>query len=198
MDIFGPLPKTTQGNYCNVIVTDEFSKLTQAAPIARIKATALMCIFFEEWVLTYGIPPYLITGNGMQFCRPILWHPMYLSRYKTHKKDCLPSIVQQTVKKIKRDARSPSTPLSHHPSTQLRFLGATLASNWQVRQSTNTTPHSLVSRRSSPGPTTFENPAAFAAIACHAKDPQDLQTQLLTCIKTLPSRVRQRLDPAQY
>lgn len=65
--ILGFLSKTTKGSQHVVIFTYRYSKLTRAVVTARNTTTAVECIFFETWVITYGIPAFLHTCNGTQF-----------------------------------------------------------------------------------------------------------------------------------
>lgn len=88
MGTFGFLLKTTKGNQPVVIISNRYSKLTRAVHIARIKMTAVACLFFDSWVFPYGIPSYVLTKNGAQFVRKC-FGTVYLSRYKTHANACI-------------------------------------------------------------------------------------------------------------
>ena len=68
MDILGPLTLTDQGNRFLLVVTDRFSKLTRAYPLATTTAEVVAKTFFDGWVAAgYGIPQVLLTDNGTQF-----------------------------------------------------------------------------------------------------------------------------------
>jgi transposase InsO family protein len=68
MDILSPLTQTDKGNRFLLVVTDRFSKLTRAYPLASTTADVFDKTFFDGWVAAgYGIPQVLLTGNGTQF-----------------------------------------------------------------------------------------------------------------------------------
>jgi transposase InsO family protein len=68
MDIMGPLTTTERGNRFLLVVTDRFTKLTRAYPLASMTADVVARTFFEGWVAAgYGIPHVLLTDNGTQF-----------------------------------------------------------------------------------------------------------------------------------
>jgi Integrase zinc binding domain len=68
MDILGPLTTTPRGNRFLLVVTDRFTKLTRAYPLASTTADVVARTFFEGWVAAgYGIPHVLLTDNGTQF-----------------------------------------------------------------------------------------------------------------------------------
>ena len=68
MDILGPLTTSTKGNRFLLVVTDRFTKLTRAYPLASTVAEVVAKVFFDGWVAAgYGIPNILLTDNGTQF-----------------------------------------------------------------------------------------------------------------------------------
>lgn len=67
MDIFGPLPKTTNGNQHVIIITDRYSKLTRTVFTAQLITNTVAENFFTARVIPYCIPVYLTTDNGTQF-----------------------------------------------------------------------------------------------------------------------------------
>jgi hypothetical protein len=68
MDLLGPLTLTERGNQLLLVVTDRFSKLTRAYPLASTTAEVVAKVFFDGWVSAgYGIPRILLTDNGTQF-----------------------------------------------------------------------------------------------------------------------------------
>lgn len=66
-DILGPLPRIADGNQYNAVITNRFSKLTRAIPTSAISWTLLANVFFENWIISFRIPSYLLTINGPQF-----------------------------------------------------------------------------------------------------------------------------------
>jgi transposase InsO family protein len=68
MDILGPLTQTDKGSRFLLVVTDRFSKLMRAYPLASTTADVVAKTFFDGWVAAeYGIPHFLLTDNGTQF-----------------------------------------------------------------------------------------------------------------------------------
>lgn len=66
-DVLRPLPRPTKRNQNVVIFSDCYSKLTQAVPAARINKRTEAKIFFDAWVIPYGIPVHLLTDTDIQF-----------------------------------------------------------------------------------------------------------------------------------
>lgn len=56
MKTLGTLPETTEDNQHIVIITDRYPKLTRAVSTARIATNTEPDIFFNAWVVPYGIP----------------------------------------------------------------------------------------------------------------------------------------------
>lgn len=69
MDILGPLPQTKKVNQHVVIITNIYSNLTLAIPNAIITKTPVAFIFFDAWVILYGIALYLLSASGTQLVR---------------------------------------------------------------------------------------------------------------------------------
>ena len=67
MDLLGPLPKTRLGNQYVLVITDRFSKLTRAIPMAKTTAPFIAAVFLNNWIMPYGIPDTILTDNGSQF-----------------------------------------------------------------------------------------------------------------------------------
>jgi transposase InsO family protein len=68
MDLLGPLTLTERGNRFLLVVTDRFSELTRAYPLASTTAEVVAKVFFDGWFSAgYGIPRILLTDNGTQF-----------------------------------------------------------------------------------------------------------------------------------
>jgi transposase InsO family protein len=68
MDILGPLTKKDKGNRFLLMVSDRFSKLTRAHPLASTTAEIVAKTIFDGWVAAgYGIPQVLMTDNGTKF-----------------------------------------------------------------------------------------------------------------------------------
>jgi len=67
IDILGPLPKSTKGYTFILVITDRFTKLTQAVPLRSIKALDVSIALVNEWIFKYGAPKRLLSDNGSQF-----------------------------------------------------------------------------------------------------------------------------------
>lgn len=67
MDLFGPLPKSKQGNMHIFVVTDNFSKFNLFFPIRRAIAQTITKLLEEQVFLTYGVPQLIRCDNGVQF-----------------------------------------------------------------------------------------------------------------------------------
>jgi len=50
-----------------IVITDRYSKLTRAIPVASITAPHVASIFVDHWVIPYGIPEQILSDNGKQF-----------------------------------------------------------------------------------------------------------------------------------
>lgn len=50
-----------------IVLTDCYTKLESAIPVATVTSTSPMTVFVDNWVIFYGIPLYLPTENGLQF-----------------------------------------------------------------------------------------------------------------------------------
>ena len=66
-DIMGPLDKTTSGNKYILVVTDVFTKWTEAYAISNIEARTVAKKIVEEWVCRYGAPRVLHSDQGRQY-----------------------------------------------------------------------------------------------------------------------------------
>ena len=63
-DIMGPLPLTTQGNKYVLVVTDLFSKWTEAFPLKTTDSETLAKVLTNEVIFRYGIPSSLHSDQG--------------------------------------------------------------------------------------------------------------------------------------
>ncbi|VDI82433.1 Hypothetical predicted protein [Mytilus galloprovincialis] len=67
IDILGPLPKTRQGNRYCLVLTDCFSKWTDAYGIPDQEAATVAKIFVNEFVCKFGTPLQIHTDQGANF-----------------------------------------------------------------------------------------------------------------------------------
>ena len=67
MDILGPLPVTKKGNKYVLVVTDLFTKWTEAYPLPDQEAKTIAVTFVNEFVCRFGVPIQIITDQGSNF-----------------------------------------------------------------------------------------------------------------------------------
>ena len=66
-DIMGPLERTVSSNKYVLVVTDVFTKWTEAYTLRNIESKTVARKFVEEWVCRYGAPRILHSDQGRQF-----------------------------------------------------------------------------------------------------------------------------------
>lgn len=67
LDLFGPLPQSTKGNKCVLVLMDQFSKLTSLYPMRNQKLETIMDTLQTEYFTKNGFPEEILTDNGGQF-----------------------------------------------------------------------------------------------------------------------------------
>jgi len=67
MDILGPLPKSNRGNYYILVISDYFSKWTEAYAIRNHKAKTIARKLVEEFICRFGAPYTIHTDQGRDF-----------------------------------------------------------------------------------------------------------------------------------
>ena len=72
MDIMGPLPKTDKGNKYILVVTDLFSKWTEAFPLVATDAETIARILVDEVICRFGVPSSLHSDQGANLCGEII------------------------------------------------------------------------------------------------------------------------------
>src|SRR5699024_6431024 len=63
-DLFGPLPRSTQGHEYVLVMVDYFSKYPIFAPMKQVTARKVIAEIEERAFLTFGVPEYIIVDNG--------------------------------------------------------------------------------------------------------------------------------------
>lgn len=63
MDILGLLPKTNQGDQFVCVMTDRYLKVARAIAMFKILSTHMANIVFDHWIISFGIPNYLLKNN---------------------------------------------------------------------------------------------------------------------------------------
>lgn len=67
VDVVGPFSETVQGYLYILVFTRCYSKLARAFPTLRATATHVANVFLNHWLVSYGIPTYLLTDYKIQF-----------------------------------------------------------------------------------------------------------------------------------
>ena len=67
MDICGPLVETERGNKYILVITDAFSKYTEAYPMKNQEAETVADILVSNWICKFGEPEQLHTDQGKNF-----------------------------------------------------------------------------------------------------------------------------------
>ena len=67
MDIVGPFPKSDQGKKYVLIISDYFTRWTEAYPIPNQEAVTIAETLVKEYICRYGVPQYLHTDQGRNF-----------------------------------------------------------------------------------------------------------------------------------
>ena len=152
IDILGPLPKSTRGNLFILVVTDRFSKLTQAIPLKTIKALDVSVALVNEWIFKYGAPRRLLSDNGSQFISDIFQRVCSLLR--VHNALTM-TYHPQTNGQTERFNRSLTAMLrcyvEDHPQDWCAYVRAlTYAYNTSVHRGIDAAPFDLVLSRSPP------------------------------------------------
>jgi hypothetical protein len=68
-DLFGPLPRSGNGNEYVLVITDYFSKFPFFTPLRQATARKVIAEIEEKVFLVVGVPEYCIVDNGVQFGR---------------------------------------------------------------------------------------------------------------------------------
>lgn len=67
VNILDPFPKTKSVNQHVTVLTDQYTKLKMAIPVATETSTSATTIFFDNWVISHIIPTYQLTDNRPHF-----------------------------------------------------------------------------------------------------------------------------------
>ena len=71
IDIQGPLTRSTSGHRYISVITDCFSKLTQAIPVCSIRVLPVANALIQNRIVVYGPPATILFDNGTQFTSKI-------------------------------------------------------------------------------------------------------------------------------
>ena len=152
IDVLGPLPETKNGYKYVLVITDRFSKLTQAVPLKNVDAYTCAVQFVQHWIFKYGPPARLLSDNGTNFlakffqevCRTLGTANVFTTAYHP-----------ETNGQAERYNRTLLNMLRHyvgdHQDDWDRYTGPlSMAYNMSVHSSTGTTPFELVLSRPPP------------------------------------------------
>ena len=67
VDISGPFPRSKNGNYYVLVVSDYFTRWVEAYAIPNQEATTVADKLVEEFFFRFGIPEQLHADQGRQF-----------------------------------------------------------------------------------------------------------------------------------
>lgn len=71
------LAKTKNGNQFMVIMDDQYFKLTITVPTWKTSATHMASIFYDNGILPYRIPTYILRDNGSKFVSSLKPYPIF-------------------------------------------------------------------------------------------------------------------------
>lgn len=77
VDTLSPLPQTKKSNQLFVIIMHRCSELTREISTTKTLASYVVTILYDDWIIPYGIPSFLLTDDGAQFVAE-LFEIMYL------------------------------------------------------------------------------------------------------------------------
>ncbi|KAG6441256.1 hypothetical protein O3G_MSEX001743 [Manduca sexta] len=72
VDLFGPLPQTTSGNRWILIVEDVCSRWVELFALKAATSADAAKTLTQEVFLRYGVPPRMISDNGVQFVSDVM------------------------------------------------------------------------------------------------------------------------------
>lgn len=67
IDITGPFPITNDGNRYIVVVSDYFSKWTEAFPVPNIESETIARVLVDRFICRFGVPRQIHSDQGRQF-----------------------------------------------------------------------------------------------------------------------------------
>ena len=82
VDIMGPLPKTENGNEYILVLTDYFTKWTEAYPLVNHTAQTVADVMMEQFVSRFGIPRKIHSDQGREFESKLIYELCKLLRIK--------------------------------------------------------------------------------------------------------------------
>jgi len=78
MDLVGPITTSDQGNRFVLVLTDYFTKWTEAFALAEHSAYTIASVLMKNVITRYGAPKRIITDRGKEFLSEIIKDVMFL------------------------------------------------------------------------------------------------------------------------
>lgn len=79
---FCPLLNIKRGYVLILVISERFTKLTQAVPLHRITAHDVAVAIADHWVFKYVPPDILLSYNGLQFVAHLFQHVLQVLQVK--------------------------------------------------------------------------------------------------------------------
>ncbi len=198
MDLIGPLPKTSNGKRHILVITDRYSKLSRAIPMAKTTAPHVAAVFMNNWVFPYGVPKSILTDNGPQFiaeffefvCAVIDIKRIAITAYHAQTNGQTERYNQTLERRIRHYVNE------HQDDWDLYVQPLTYAYNTQVHRSTSTSPFSLVLTRHPPSTiveTVSDNPQNLNLL----KSTKTVRDEIVKRMTTMFNKADRRLYMAQ-
>ena len=68
IDLFGPLPRSSDGFNHIFTMVDRSSRWLEAIPLSSTDTASIAAAFTSSWVARFGVPDHLTSDRGPQFC----------------------------------------------------------------------------------------------------------------------------------
>ncbi|KFD59604.1 hypothetical protein M514_28218 [Trichuris suis] len=72
LDFLGPFTETTGGNRYLLVVSDSFTKWTEAFPVKDMEGATTASVLVREWFCRYGLPEEILTDEGRTFVSDLM------------------------------------------------------------------------------------------------------------------------------
>ncbi|KFD62870.1 hypothetical protein M514_24910 [Trichuris suis] len=72
LDFLGPFTETTGGNRYLLVVSDSFTKWTEAFPVKDMEGATTASVLVREWFCRYGLPEEILTDQGRTFVSDLM------------------------------------------------------------------------------------------------------------------------------
>lgn len=163
-------------------MTDWYAELTRAIQTTKIAPAQVANIFFNDWIVPYGIPDTVLSDNGQRFiCKLFTTVPSYLVTTKPTTTAFYPQTNGHAEKYNKTTVSRLRLYVTDNKNSWDIFVQlVTYAYNCQVHFSTAEMPFSVVLFQHTPCSSTIDSSTALPLNANNAKDPSS-NDDLLYC-----------------